>query len=109
MIVGFDFDGTLNSPSAKKFFKNIANDLNQCKLAVITNRFDVDDEIVKTIKEIGLKEVIVYAIGEADYNNKAAFIAEEELSFDLFFEDSDFEIIKLKSIGISCFKILEAK
>lgn len=108
MIVGFDFDGTLNSPTGKRFFKTMANSLNKCDLVVVTNRVDIDDEITDVIKEIGLGEVLVYAIGESGYRNKAAFIAEEELVFDTFFENDENEVKSLNQIGISCFKVEEA-
>jgi hypothetical protein len=107
MIVGFDFDGTLNSPTAKRFFSACSDSLNNFELIIITNRMEVDKEIVDVVKEIGLKEVKVYAIGAADYKSKAAFIADEDMKIDFFFENDESQIKSMSKIGISCFRVPE--
>lgn len=102
MVVGFDFDGVLTDSKFKNFVTNMARSLNDHEVIVVTTRAEADEEVVETVKEIGIESVMVYAIGDTSYATKAAFVADEEMKIDLFFDNDPYEVDAFTKLGILC-------
>lgn len=102
MVVGFDFDGVLTDETFKNFVAAMSKSLESQEVVVITTRAEADEEVIAAIKELGIKSVMVYAIGDTDYRTKAAFVADEEMKIDLFFDNDPYEVDAFIKLGILC-------
>jgi hypothetical protein len=102
MTVGFDFDGTLTNETFGNFVRLISPSLKDINKIVITTRAEIERELTDRIIELGLDNTTVYAIGDADYHNKASFVADEELELNIFFDDDLYEVEAMTRLGIVC-------
>lgn len=116
MIIGFDFDGTLDGPSHfENFILLMSPLLNQQTTFVLTTRDEITAQVQKKVRKLGLNThsnnmiAIGKQITNRMFDSKAHYMSVMNMKCDLFFDNDPYEIDDLREYGISCIWVPEMK